>query len=146
MADMIRGKVARVLNSREVAINIGRNHGVVLGMFFDIMDRVYEDIKDPDTNELLGSIGRPKVRVKITRVEEKLSLASTYRKWEVNVGGSGLGAMTGLSQLLMPPKWTTKHETLKTGEKTWEALDEEKSFVKTGDPVVQVVPVVEEEG
>lgn len=144
MADMIRGKVARVLNSREVAINVGREHGVALDMYFDIMDPVYEDIRDPDTKELLGSIGRPKIRVKVTRVEEKISLASTYRKWRVNVGGSsGFGA---LSQVLMPPKWITKHETLKTEEKTWEALDEEKSFVKTGDPVVQVIPVVEEEG
>ena len=40
---------------------------------------------------------------------------------------------------LMPPKWITKYETLKTEEKTWEDLDEEKSYVKTGDPVVQVM-------
>ena len=40
---------------------------------------------------------------------------------------------------LMPPEWTTDYvETLKTEEKTWEDLDEEESYVKVGDPVVQV--------
>lgn len=29
--------------------------------------------------------------------------------------------------------------TLKTDEETWEALDESKSYVKTGDPVRQLV-------
>ena len=36
-------------------------------------------------------------------------------------------------------KWVTKHETLKTEEKTWEDLDEVDSYVKIGDPVVQVL-------
>lgn len=31
----------------------------------------------------------------------------------------------------------TEYDTLKTTERTWENLDEEDSFVKTGDPVRQ---------
>ena len=62
MITPIRGKVARVLNEREIAINIGTAHGVTVGMYFDVIDPHYENIKDPDTNEVLGSLGRPKVR------------------------------------------------------------------------------------
>lgn len=38
----------------------------------------------------------------------------------------------------MPPKYIEEYETLKTKEDTWEDLDEEQSYVKTGDPAVQV--------
>ena len=147
MTDLIRGKVARILNSREIAINVGSDDGVSTGMYFDVMDQNFEDIRDPDTQELLGSIQRPKIRVKITKVQEKLSLASTYKTMRVNVGGTAdfLLASASLSRALTPPKWVTKHETLKTEEKTWENLEEEKSYVKTGDPVVQVIETEDEE-
>lgn len=45
---------------------------------------------------------------------------------------------------LMPPKWVTKYETLKTDEKIWEDLNEEESYVKIGDPVCQVAIEVDE--
>lgn len=144
MTDLIRGKVARILNSREIAINVGRDDGVYRGMYFDVMDQNYEEIRDPDTQEVLGSIQRPKIRVKITTVQEKLSLASTYKRRKVNVGGAGM-EFTGLSRELMPPEWITKYETLKTEEKTWEDLEEQESFVKTGDPVVQVFETGDED-
>lgn len=139
MKELIRSKVARVLNSREIVIAAGSTQGVVEGMYFDVMDPKGEDVRDPDTGEVLGSIERPKVRVKVTQVQERLSVASTYKKEKVNIGGTGyaMGAF-GLAQALMPPKYVTKYETLKTDEKTWEDLDEEESYVKSGDPVVQV--------
>ncbi len=145
MSDLIRSKVARVLNSREIAIAAGIKQGVKIGMYFDVLDQKGEDIRDPDTGEILGSLDRPKVRVKITQVQELLSVASTYKKEKVNIGGSGygissaIGSIGVLSQALMPPKYVTKYETLKTNEKTWEDLDEEQSYVKIGDPVVQIL-------
>lgn len=135
MTNPIRGKVARVLNSREIAINVGAEKGVDIGMHFDVLDPKYENITDPDTNELLGSIERPKVRVEIIRVQEKLSIASTYRKKKINVGGSGIG----FSEFLMPPDWRTQHETLKTDEQDWEYIEAKESYVKVGDPVAQVI-------
>jgi len=45
----------------------------------------------------------------------------------------------------MPPKWVANYETLKTEEKTWEDLSEKESYVKTGDPVIQVFDIDEEE-
>lgn len=46
--------------------------------------------------------------------------------------------MGAISQSLMPTKWVSEVETLKTEEKTCENLEEEQSFVKTGDPFAEV--------
>jgi len=138
-AGPIRGKVARVLNSRELALTVGSRDGVEVGMRFDVLDAKGEEIRDPDSQELLGSLERPKVRVEITRVEPRLSLASTFHSKKVNVGGVADAGFFGVQKLFQPPCWITVHETLKTEESTWEDLDEKESFVKTGDPVVQVL-------
>lgn len=138
MTEPIRGKVARILNSREMVINVGARNGVTVGMRFGVMDAKGEDIPDPDTGELLGSLERPKVEVEVAKVQERFSVASTYKQESVNVGGAGIG-MSPFSELLMPARWETRYETLKTEEKTWEDLEEEYSYVKTGDPVVQVM-------
>lgn len=143
MNDLIRGKVARILDARQLVINVGSADGVVVGMYFDVLDPKGEDIKDPDTGEVLGSIERPKVRVQVIKTLERLSVASTFRKREVNVGGKGIIPSQSLADMFLPPKLVTKYETLKTTEKTWEDLDESESFVKTGDPVVQVLEEID---
>ena len=138
MTEPIRGRVARILNSREMVINVGSSSGVTVGMRFEVMDKKGEDVRDPGTGEVLGSVERPKVRVEVSKVKERLSVASTYKKETVNVGGPGLGVGGEVARMFLPPKWETRYETLKTEEKTWEDLDEEDSYVKTGDPVVQM--------
>lgn len=134
---VIRGKVAKVLNTREVALNVGSKEGVEVGMLFNILDAKGENICDPDTGETLGSILRPKIKVKISSVQERFSVARTYRKVEVNIGGRGPN-IAPLAFSFMPPKIITKDETFKTDETTWEDLEESESFVKTGDPVIQI--------
>ncbi len=155
MTQPIRGKVARVLNAREIAINIGTTHGVQIGMYFDVMDPSDQAISDPDTGELLGSIERPKVRVKIIRVQEKLSVASTYKSTQVNVGAIGSKSMAILdatlayalfpSGLALLPILRGQYETFKKIKETPEPFDEKDSKVKTGDPIVQVLEVDEPE-
>ena len=153
MTKPIRGKVARVLNAREIAINRGTANGVTVGMYFDVKDPKEEDIKDPDTGEVLGSIERPKVRVQVTHVQEKLSVAATYRSKRVNLGGSvhlGAAALSlgPFARALMPSGWITKYETLKkteTPRAKFDDLEEEDSFVNTGDLVVQVIEEVDTE-
>ena len=144
MTKPIRGKVARVLNTREIAINVGVEDGVTVGMYFDVMDLQYEDIRDPDTDEVLGSIERPKVRVKIIYVQENLSLATTYRKERVNTGGDFI-SLGPFARSLMPPNWVTRYETLSRIEEARDVLDEEDSYVKAGDPVVQVIKKIDTE-
>ena len=132
-AQPIRGKVARVLNSREVAINKGSDDGVKIGMIFKILSTKGSEIEDPDTGESLGSVELVKTRVKVTAVQKRISVASTYRSHRVNVGGSGFG----FSGLFEPPKWETHIETLRVDEASIEDLEEEDAIVHTGDLVVQ---------
>ena len=134
----IKGKVARILNSKEVALNIGRKNGVELGMLFNILDSKSYEIEDPDTGEMIGSVERPKVRVKITHVQDGVSVASTYIIERVNVGFSRIEFSPFTTGTLVPPRWVNRTEFLKTKEKDWEDLDEKESYVSTGDPVVQV--------
>ncbi len=132
----IRGKVARVLSVREVALNKGSADGVKIGMVFKIIRSQGSEITDPDTGEIIGSVELEKTSVNVTSVQERLSLASTFRTHKVNVGGSGIG----FGSLFVPPKWETRVETLTTEGNLDEELPEEDFFVKTGDPVVQVLP------
>lgn len=143
MITPIRGKVARVLNVREIAINIGTAKGVTVGMYFDVMD-TYDEIRDPDTDEVLGSLERPKIRVKIIDVQEKLAVATTYRKERVNFD-SAL-APGPFTRALMQGGSITRHETLSKTEQTKDSITEEDSYVKTGDPVVQVIEENERKG
>lgn len=131
----IKGLVARVLNSRELVINKGRADGVKVGMIFHVKDRKAEDIPDPETGDVLGSVNRPKVDVKIVSVEDNLAIARTFRSRQVNVGG----ILPDISPIFLPPKFERRYETLKTDESTWEELDEDESFVKVGDPVEEVL-------
>lgn len=133
----IRGRIAQILNSHEVALNVGSSKGVEVGMLFDIIAPGGQEITDPKTGEILGSLDKPKVRVKVVSVQDRLSVAATYRKRRENVGGTG-SFIEAYSRMLAPPKWVTKYETLKTTDSVWEDLSDEDSYISLGDPVVQV--------
>ena len=132
----ITGAVARILNSRELVLNRGSEHGVKTGMHFEVLAPEAENIEDPDSGEVLGSVDRPKVAVRIVQVQPKLSVARTFRSRRRNVGGMGLGGGV-FGNLFEAPSYVTEYDTLKTSERTWENLDESQSFVRTGDPVRQ---------
>lgn len=137
MPQPIRGKVAEILTTRELAINVGSTHGVQANMLFDVYDNQTKHIVDPDTTETLGVLQRLKVRVKVTDVYERFSLATTFRKTVVNEGG-GL-ALGPIASMLLPAKRVTKYETLSGKNRGWNELSEIDSYVSKGDPVVQVV-------
>ena len=131
-AEPIRGKVAKILNSREVALNIGSDAGVLRGMVFEIRSPREEVIEDPDSGDVLGEVNLPKTRVKVNRTSSKFSVAATYRSKRVDVGDVGT---------LQPPQWETRYETLKlegSFEIGSEPLDSWDSYVKVGDPAIQV--------
>ncbi len=142
MTKPIRGKVARVLNAREIAINVGTAKGVTVGMYFDVMG-TYNEIEDPDTREVLGSLERLKVRVKITQVQEKLSLATTYRKEQVTTDNAL--APGPFTRALMQDDSITRYETLSDPRRIKDTIKVEDNYVNVGDPVVQVIEDSEEE-
>ncbi|MEZ5126799.1 MAG: hypothetical protein R2826_11265 [Thermoleophilia bacterium] len=131
----IRGKVARLLNARELALNIGSDQGVVPGMRFAVLNPRGEDITDPDTGETLGSVEVQKVLVEATRVEPRVCVARTYRTRTTRVSGGVMPKVDFFS----PPKYRTTAETLRAADNPGQAeIDESDSFVKVGDPVVEI--------
>lgn len=124
MTEPIRGKVAQVLSQRELAMNVGSEQGVEEGMKFDVMGSA--DIRDPDSKELIGKIERSKLRVRVSYVQEKVAVATTFRRITNGVS---------FALALMPVDWRIEHETIRASGKTWE----EDSRVQIGDPVVQVI-------
>ena len=131
--DRIRGQVATILNTREVALNIGSVDNVLVGMHFNVLDKKIEII-DPESKEVLGTETDIKRQLEITRVEDQYSIAST-RHERVNLGGAGLA--TNMMELYGPPDWVTRYETLKRTDSDHEPLSESASVVKVGDTAVQ---------
>lgn len=79
VASAVDGKVAEVLNDREVVINRGEEHGVILGTRFKVVEMV--DIQDPDTGDELGAMIREKIRLKVVHVQPTLCIARTYQTY-----------------------------------------------------------------
>lgn len=138
---VIEGKVANIQNSRELAINKGQTSGVKKDMIFGVLE-ITENIKDPDTGEVIGSVENVKIRVKVVDVQPKLSVCRTYETFQTNIGGSGKSAISALSALSAffepPPKWVTRVKTLKSEDASFEDLGVTGSFVKIGDKVRQL--------
>lgn len=132
--ERLEGRVAQLLNERELVINIGESDGVRVGMKFKVLSKSPVEIHDPETNTLLGKIDREKVRVKAVDVKEKFSICSTYRTHDV-----GGGPLYGTDpDLFAPPR--TVRETLKAeGSEYLLPLPEKDSYVKRGDRVIELV-------
>ncbi|MBD0370282.1 MAG: hypothetical protein ICV60_05565 [Pyrinomonadaceae bacterium] len=127
----IVGKVAGVVTERELAINIGKNSGVEVGMKFKVLSDKPTEVRDPETNEVLGYVDQVKVRVKATSVEDKFSLCRTYETYAI-------AGITSLVSILGPPRTIPK--TLKAEDSAMlPPLSEEESYVKKGDRVVQIL-------
>ena len=148
MTEPIRGKVARVLNGQEIVINAGIVDGVTVGMDFNVMDPNGEDIKDPDTNEVLGSIERPKVKVRVIHAQEKLAVATPPPSKERDTD-----ILTDLTKSAIPTLGpiarsiiVTPRKPYASSQKTTETAhtpDNKDTDVKIGDPVVQVIEKTE---
>jgi hypothetical protein len=126
----LQGRVARILNERELVINIGSDHGVVEGMRFAVLAATPDLVTDPDTGDELGELDPEKVHVEAIEVHPRMTVCSTYRtRW---VGsGQGLGNLT---EFLQPRRQVT--ETLRADEGSRpRVLSPEDAYVKVGDRV-----------
>jgi hypothetical protein len=130
---VIEGKVAAILNARELVINRGADHGVAVGMNFAVLDESGHDIRDPDTNEVIGSVVREKIRVRIVEVQEQISVGRTYER---TPGRGGLFGGPSISDLLQYQP--ARPRTLATDEALYQPLTEAESYVKSGDSVRQL--------
>jgi hypothetical protein len=133
----IEGKVAAILNERDLIINRGSDADVKEGMKFKVTGEE-KPITDPDTGEILGNLPLEKIRVKIVEVQTKYSVGKTYQTYVVNIGGNGPD-FSSLLRSLSPRHEVTRVRTLRYDDSIALApLDEASSFVKVGDPVIQV--------
>lgn len=141
----IEGKVATVLNERELVLNVGSEEGVAVGMRFKILYPGGIEITDPDTNEPLGNVEWPKTEVKIVSVQPHMAVGRTFRTVTVpEVGKPYLSAFRVASLLGMDDYQPEKKvvETLRSSDGFAEKeISDAESVVKRGDPAVQVVPL-----
>lgn len=149
MTQPIRGKVAHVLNGQEIVINAGSVNGVTVGMVFNVLEASGEDIRDPDTNEVLGSIDRPKVSVRVIHAQEKLAVATFPQSKDVNTGiladltNLAIPTLGPVARSLMVVTPRKPYAASQKASDTIHPLDSKNNGVKIGDPVVQVLEKTE---
>ena len=130
---MIEGRVAQVLNERELVINRGVAHGIVRGMTFEVLAEEPIRIIDPEDHAEIGVVDRPKVSVRVTDVHERFAICETFET-RVVPGGALNFDNVSLARLFEPPR--TRIATLKAEESALPPpLSERESFVKVGDRV-----------
>ena len=138
--EKLEGRVAQVLNARELVINIGSDKGVAVGMKFAVLSATPMVVHDPETNELLDSVDREKVRVEAVEVRPKIAICKTYRTTHTPAGSLYLGVngfSARLADALAPPKVVT--ETLEAKDASLPPpLSADESYVKISDRVVRV--------
>ena len=149
----IHGRVARVLSERELVLNVGSDDGVITGMEFKVLDPRGENIRDPQTHEVIGSVDIVKTLVRVTAVQSKLAVAETFREsiTPARAGRSlGLSSLSALSSRVFEDIEVPEHRRTETLRKTERNFDpdfsEADSYVKTGDPAIQIIPVAKREG
>ena len=92
----IRGRVAAVLNSRQLIINRGSDHSVEPGMCFSVLEEL--NVTDPDTGEPLVDIPREVVKVRVIDVHPRYAVAHTYETYSVPAPGRFGGGLQSLGQ------------------------------------------------
>jgi len=144
----LEGKVAQILNERELVINIGTEIGVIEGMLFEVLADQPLTITDPDDDtKVLGIYDRPKVRVEAFEVQPHMSICQTYEtittpgnlSWQLRnaMSFSAIGAKE------VPP--TVTAITLRSSDDQFPApLPQSESYVKRGDRVREYVKPVGE--
>jgi len=126
---LLHGKVAKLLNVREVALNIGSKDGVTNGMKFLVLNPNAGDIQDPDTNVVLGTLQLPKLQLTVNFVADEFSVAE--------VAGTRRGF--GLPSIFYEQSGLDL--TLKRRDHPGvEDIDPKESIVKVGDPVIEYKP------
>lgn len=129
----LEGRVAQILNERELVINIGADKGVSLGMKFAVLVETPTEVRDPITSELLDVLDREKVRVEASEVRPRVTVCKTYKVLRTR-GGPLYGSFGSLYDA---PREAT--ETLRAKDSSLpRPLAPEESYVKINDRVIQI--------
>ncbi|HEY0545159.1 MAG TPA: hypothetical protein VGC91_07165 [Pyrinomonadaceae bacterium] len=137
----LEGRVAQILNARELVINIGSDKGIKPKMKFAVLSESPLEVRDPETGDVLDVIDREKVRVVATEVRPKIAICRTYRIKTVIPGGAlyadPIKSIGQMASIFQPPREIP--ETLEAKDSSLPpALSPEESYVKINDRVVRV--------
>ena len=128
----LEGRVASILNARELVINIGSKAGVERGQKFAVLAGTPIQVKDPGSGAILDEIDREKIRVEAHEVRAMITICRTYRM----MGGFALRMPSSRFAELFAP---SRPETLRADDsEKLPPLSEEESYVKINDRVVAV--------
>jgi hypothetical protein len=132
----LEGRVASILNARELVINIGSDGGVERGQKFAVLAATPIRVKDPASGAILDEIDREKIRVEAHEVRAKITICRTYRMR--GLGGFALTSQAAVLAKLFPAG-KAQIETLRADDSEKPPpLSEEQSYVKINDRVVAV--------
>lgn len=131
----IQGKVAAILNERDLVINRGENDGVSEEMLFQVT-QPNVPITDPDSGVELGVLVRDKIKVKVVEVHPQFSVAKTYETYSAHVP-----SLYERAESTSRGRTVTRVRKIiieSPGQNT-DTIGQEGSTVKVGDPVVQII-------
>lgn len=122
-------RVVDILTDRELALSGGITAGLAEGDILRILPGTPREIRDPDTDEVLGQVAHAKAVVQVYESQEKFCLARTFRTRRVNVGGTG-GAF---GNLFSAPQYEHRVETLERDPQKGSPIDPDDVVVEIGD-------------
>lgn len=129
--------MAQLLNAKELVINRGRQHGVCEGMIYAVLSESPIDIVDPETKEDIGVVDREKVRVRVTDVQERMTICATFGSRTIRGGPLYVSYLPTMVGMARPPKKV--EETLRWDDSSLpKPLSQGESFVKVNDRVILV--------
>ena len=76
-------KVIKLISDKRIVINAGKNE-VQTGDILRVIEKNSEEIVDPDTNEVLGTLDYIKATITVEYVYEHMSICKNYETKTVN--------------------------------------------------------------
>ena len=76
-------KVIKIISDKRIVINAGKNE-VQTGEILRVIEKNSEEIVDPDTNEVLGTLDYIKATITVEYVYEHMSICKNYETKTVN--------------------------------------------------------------
>ncbi len=126
-------KVIKILDSETLLVNIGSNQNIAHGQSFEVYE-VGEEIRDPETKELLGTLDYIKAEIEVTQVYPNFSLMKSIDYYTETVTS---GIMSAFSD---KTKETTKAKVQRLavdpGQITPMKINNKKIVI--GDPVRKI--------
>lgn len=72
----MEAKVIKIISDKQIVLNAGTDKGVNEGDIFQIIDKVGDQVFDPDSGELLGSLDLPKAILRVELVYPRMCICT----------------------------------------------------------------------